>query len=96
MAAIPGDQHVVRFRDFALDLQSGELTQNGSRVLLADQPFRLLAILIRERGSLVTREDLRRELWSEGTFVDFDPSLNAAVKRVREVLGDSAAAPAVR
>jgi Tol biopolymer transport system component/DNA-binding winged helix-turn-helix (wHTH) protein len=83
----------VRFGDFELDLQSGELTQNGSRVLLADQPFRLLAILIRERGSLVTRDDLRRELWSEGTFVDFDPSINAAVKRVREVLGDSAAAP---
>jgi Tol biopolymer transport system component/DNA-binding winged helix-turn-helix (wHTH) protein len=84
---------VVRFGDFELDLQSGDLTQNGSRVLLPDQPFRLLAILIRERGALLTREDLRRELWPEGTFVDFEPSLNAAVKRVREALGDSATAP---
>ena len=81
---------VVRFGDFELDLQSGDLTQNGSRVLLPDQPFRLLAIMIRERGALLTREDLRRELWPEGTFVDFEPSLNAAVKRVREALGDSA------
>ena len=84
---------VVRFGEFQLDLQSGELAHNGSRLLLADQPFRLLAILIRERGTLVTREDLRRELWPEGTFVDFEPSLNAAVKRVREALGDSAVAP---
>jgi Tol biopolymer transport system component/DNA-binding winged helix-turn-helix (wHTH) protein len=84
---------VVRFGDFDLDLQSGELTKSGSRVLLPDQPFHLLAILIRERGVLVTREDLRRELWPEGTFVDFEPSLNAAVKRVREALGDSATAP---
>ena len=84
---------VVRFADFELDLHSGDLTRNGSRVLLPDQPFRLLAILIRERGGLVTREDLRRELWPGGTFVDFEPSLNAAVKRVREALGDSANAP---
>jgi Tol biopolymer transport system component/DNA-binding winged helix-turn-helix (wHTH) protein len=53
----------------------------------------LLAILIRERGTLVTREELRRELWPDGTFVDFEPSLNAAVKRAREALGDSATAP---
>jgi Tol biopolymer transport system component/DNA-binding winged helix-turn-helix (wHTH) protein len=84
---------LVRFGDFHLDLHSGELSQNGSRVLLPDQPFRLLAILIRQRGALVTREDLRRELWPEGTFVDFEPSLNAAVKRVRDALGDSAATP---
>lgn len=84
---------LVRFGEFELNLQSGELCHNGARVLLPDQPFRLLAILIREHGSLVTREDLRRELWSAGTFVDFEPSLNAAVKRLREALGDSATAP---
>jgi Tol biopolymer transport system component/DNA-binding winged helix-turn-helix (wHTH) protein len=88
-----GGGSVVRFGDFKLDLQSGELAHNGSRVLLPDQPFRLLAILIRQRGVLVTRDHLRRELWPEGTFVDFEPSLNAAVKRVREALGDSATAP---
>ena len=84
---------MVRFGDVRLDLQSGELEVAGARVILPEQPFRLLAILIRERGALVTRDDLRRELWPEGTFVDFQPSLNAAVKRVRDVLGDSAAAP---
>jgi Tol biopolymer transport system component/DNA-binding winged helix-turn-helix (wHTH) protein len=83
----------VRFDHFELDLQSGELCHHGNRLLLSDQPFRLLAILLRQRGSLVTREDLRHELWPEGTFVDFERSLNAAVKRLREALGDSAAAP---
>ena len=83
----------VRFGDFLLDLHTGELSRNGSRVLLPDQPFRLLAILIRQRGALVTRDDLRRELWPEGTFVDFESSLNAAVKRVRDALGDSAVSP---
>jgi len=84
---------LVRFGEFELDLQSGELSHNGERLLLPDQPFRLLTILIRERGSLVTRDDLRHELWSEGTFVDFERGLNAAVKRLREALGDSATAP---
>lgn len=56
---------VVRFADFGLDLRSGELSRNGDRLLLPDQPFRLLAILLRERGALVTREDLRHELWPE-------------------------------
>src|SRR5262245_7348597 len=93
MANTATDSPIVRFGDFRLDLRSGELAQNGSRVLLPDQPFRLLAILIRARGALVTRDDLRRELWPQGTFVDFERSLNAAVKRVREALGDSAAAP---
>lgn len=84
---------LVQFGEFRLHLQSGELEQNGSRLILAEQPFRLLAILIRERGALVTRDALRRELWPDGTFVDFEASLNAVVKRVREVLGDSPAAP---
>ena len=57
-------------------------------MLLPDQPFRLLALLIRERGTLVTRETLRHELWSDDTFVDFEAGLNAAIKRLRETLGD--------
>src|SRR5437867_2058832 len=61
--------------------------------LLPDQPFRILAILVKARGALVTREDLRRELWPENTFVDFDHSLNAGVKRLRESISDSATAP---
>jgi DNA-binding winged helix-turn-helix (wHTH) protein len=93
MAAIPGDQHVVRFRDFALDLQSGELTKKGTRFLLPDQPFRILARLVRSPGALVTRDELRRELWRQDTFVDFEHSLNAAIKRLRQVLDDSADSP---
>jgi Tol biopolymer transport system component/DNA-binding winged helix-turn-helix (wHTH) protein len=85
--------HVIRFEEFELDRQSGELWRDGSRVLLPDQPFRLLAHLIREHGHLVTREELHRQLWPGDTFVDFEPSLNAAVRRLREALGDSAVRP---
>jgi TolB-like protein/DNA-binding winged helix-turn-helix (wHTH) protein/Tfp pilus assembly protein PilF len=84
----------LRFNPFELDLESGELWRGTERVLLPDQPFRLLAILIRERGNLVSRETLRHLLWSDDTFVDFEAGLNAAVKRLRETLGDSATAPA--
>jgi Tol biopolymer transport system component/DNA-binding winged helix-turn-helix (wHTH) protein len=84
---------VVQFGEFELDLRTGELVRDHRRVLLPDQPFRLLALLIRERGSLVTRDTLRHELWSDDTFVDFEAGLNAAIKRLRETLGDAAAAP---
>jgi Tol biopolymer transport system component/DNA-binding winged helix-turn-helix (wHTH) protein len=83
----------VRFGEFELDFRSGELRSGARRTLLPDQPFRILATLIRCRGALVTRDDLRRELWPGDTFVDFEPSLNAAVRRLREALGDSAEAP---
>jgi DNA-binding winged helix-turn-helix (wHTH) protein/predicted RNA methylase len=79
----------VRFGDLALDLRSGELTKSGTRLLLPEQPFRILRLLVREPGTLVTRDDLRRELWAENTFVDFEHSLNAAVKRLRKALGES-------
>jgi Tol biopolymer transport system component/DNA-binding winged helix-turn-helix (wHTH) protein len=85
--------HVVRFGGFTLDLRSGELSRGSHRVLLPDQPFRLLVTLIRQPGQLITRETLRQQLWTDDTFVDFEAGLNAAVKRVREVLGDSAASP---
>ena len=81
---------VVRFGEFTLDLRSGELSRGSHCVLLPEQPFRLLVTLIRERGQLVTRETLQRQLWTDDTFVDFEAGLNATVKRVREVLGDSA------
>ncbi|RPH64732.1 MAG: hypothetical protein EHM78_26290 [Myxococcaceae bacterium] len=90
--APPGSQ-VVRFADFALDLRSGELIRDGNRVLLPEQPFRILTLLVRQPGSVVTREDLRREIWRDNTFVDFEHGLNAAVKRLRTMLGDSATAP---
>jgi Tol biopolymer transport system component/DNA-binding winged helix-turn-helix (wHTH) protein len=83
----------VRFGDFELDLQSGEIRRNGSRMLLPEQPFRILALLVRRPGELVTRDELRYELWPADTFVDFEHSLNAAIKRLREALGDSATKP---
>ena len=86
--------HVVRFGEFTLDLRSGELSRGGHRVILPDQPFRLLVTLIRERGQLVTREALQQQIWTDDTFVDFEAGLNATVKRLREALGDSAASPA--
>ena len=87
------DRQVVHFEGFILDLRSGELWKQGVRHLLSEQQFRLLALLLRDRGALVTREDLRRELWPDGTFVDFEPGLNAAMRRLRETLGDSAEVP---
>jgi TolB-like protein/DNA-binding winged helix-turn-helix (wHTH) protein len=85
---------VVRFGDFTLDLRAGEIWRDGgNRVLLPHQGFRLLAVLVRSPGTLVTREDLRHELWADDTFVDFEHGLNSAIKRLREALGESATAP---
>ncbi len=83
----------VRFGSFELDLQSGELRKNGLRVHIADQPLQVLILLLQDPGRLVTREELHRQLWSTNTFVDFEHGLNAAVKRLREVLGDTAENP---
>src|SRR5688500_12148335 len=93
MTAKRAEPQFVRFGEFALDLKSGELSKNGSRLLLPVQPFRILALLVRSPGTLVTRDDLRRELWRDDVFVDFEHSLNAAIKRLRQVLGDPAAVP---
>jgi Tol biopolymer transport system component/DNA-binding winged helix-turn-helix (wHTH) protein len=93
MAAPRQAPDVVQFGEFELDLRTGELARDHRRVLLPDQPFRLLALLIRERGTLVTRDTLQHELWSDDTFVDFEAGLNAAIKRLRETLGDAAASP---
>lgn len=93
MGTTPSDSRAVRFGDFTLDLQSGELFRNGTRLLMPEQPFRILALMVRQPGALLTRDDLRRALWPEDTFVDFEHSLNAAIKRLRETLGDSATAP---
>jgi DNA-binding winged helix-turn-helix (wHTH) protein len=78
----------IEFAGFRLDLQSGELWKGSQRLILAEQPFRILAILTSRPGVLVTRDELRKALWGEDTFVDFEHGLNAAIKRLREVLGD--------
>ena len=83
----------VRFGVFQVNLHTGELWKNGSKIKLEGQPFQILTLLLERPGELVTREELEQKLWPPGTFVDFEHSINTAVKRLREVLGDSAESP---
>jgi DNA-binding winged helix-turn-helix (wHTH) protein/Tol biopolymer transport system component len=83
----------VRFADFALDLSTGELRSNGDKLYLQEKPFQILLLLLERPGQLVTREQLVKQLWPDGIFVDFDQSLNKAVNRLREALRDSAEQP---
>lgn len=91
--ADPDQPGIIRFGSFEVDKRTGELRKNGSRIKLQHQPLQILLVLIERRGDIVTREELRRQLWPQDTFVDFDHSLNAAVKRLREALGESADNP---
>lgn len=84
---------LIRFGVFEADLESRELRKHGRRVRLQDQPFAILAVLLERPGAIVTREELREKLWPADTFVDFDHSLNTAINKIREVLGDSASSP---
>jgi len=84
---------ILRFGVFEADLSTGELRKNGVKVRLQEQPFQILALLLARPGELVTRQDLRDKLWSNDTFVDFDHSLNTAINKLREALGDSASSP---
>jgi len=92
---MPGDSsfRIIRFSTFEVNLQTGELRQRGQKVKLQEQPFQVLTALLERPGELVTREELRSKLWPSDTFVDFDHSLNAAIKRLRDALGESADAP---
>jgi TolB-like protein/DNA-binding winged helix-turn-helix (wHTH) protein len=82
----------LRFGVFEADLRNGELTKEGKRLRLQEQPFRLLALLLERPGELVTREEVRQRLWPQ-TIVDFDHGLNKAISKVRDALGDSAEKP---
>ena len=99
LTCVPADSpvrnrsQVVRFDVFEADLQARELRKSGRRLRVQEQPFSVLAALIARPGAIVTREELRAELWPADTFVDFDHSLNTAVNKLREVLGDSATEP---
>src|SRR5438876_3296843 len=84
---------VIRFGMFEVDLRSGELRRNGLRVRLPEQSFQILAMLLTLAGEVVTREQIRQRLWPNNTIVEFDHSINAAIKRLREALNDSADDP---
>jgi TolB-like protein/DNA-binding winged helix-turn-helix (wHTH) protein/Flp pilus assembly protein TadD len=84
---------IVRFGTFQLDLKARELHKAGMKVKLQDQPFRVLALLVDRAGQVVTREEFRQNIWPSDIYVTFDQSLNNAVKKVRNALGDSAESP---
>ena len=84
---------LLRFSVFEVDLRTGELRKQGLKVKLQGQPFQVLAMLLERPGELVTREEIREKLWPGDTFIDFEHSVNNSIKRVREALGDDAAAP---
>ena len=86
-------EEIFRFGLFEADLRSRELRKNGRKVPLQGQPFQVFAILLRESGKVVTREELRQEVWPGDTFVDFDHGLNTAVTKIRTALGDSTDSP---
>ena len=83
----------VRFGVYEVDLVSEELRKNALKFRLSGQPFQVLTILLDRPGQVVTREELQKKLWPEGTFVDFDHSLNTAINKISEALGDSAENP---
>src|SRR5579859_1285567 len=91
--AVSAHRRMFSFADFTLDLRARELRRDGIRLKLPGQPFAVLAMLVEHPGEVVTREELRAELWQKETFVDFDHSLNVAINKLRETLCDSAEQP---
>ena len=83
----PRDNSVC-FADFCADFDARQLDRNGTRVPLQGQPFHILEILLRKPGAIVSRQTLAEEIWPSGTFVDFEHSLNTAVKKLRKALDD--------
>jgi TolB-like protein/DNA-binding winged helix-turn-helix (wHTH) protein len=88
-----GGLPIWRFGAFELQGRTGELRRNGVVIKLQEQPSRLLLFLLEHAGEIITREDLRQELWSADTFLDFDHALNSRVMKLREALGDSSDSP---
>jgi DNA-binding winged helix-turn-helix (wHTH) protein len=82
-----------RFGAFEADASTGELRRQGIRIKLNAQPFQVLLMLLEHPGEVLTREEIARVLWSDGTFVDYDHGVNSAVNRIREALGDAASSP---
>ena len=93
MGVSTSDRSPFRFGEYELDLPAGVLRKNGIRIRCQEQPLQVLAALLERPGELVTREDLRRRVWPQDTFVDFDQALNTAIKKIRVALNDEADAP---
>src|SRR6266550_1527836 len=93
MGAVGQSSPAIRFGEFEVDVAGHQLRKNGSRIRLQEQPFQILVLLLDRPGEVVTREQLRQKLWPSDTFVDFDHSLNTAVKKLRQALGDSVESP---
>ncbi len=89
----PRPAPLFRFGAFEADPATGELRRQGIRIKLNAQPFQVLVMLLERPGDLLTREEISRRLWPDGTFVDYEHGLNAAVNRIREALGDTASHP---
>ncbi len=88
-----GPRHLLRFGPFVFDPECGQIRKNSTGLKLQGQPIQILQILLERPGEVVTREELRQRLWSSDTFVDFDHSLNTAIKKLRQALGDDAETP---
>jgi TolB-like protein len=93
MDALINSDATLRVGSFELDVESREIRTGSRRVRLQEQPFEILRLMLEHPGAVVTRDELRGRLWPDGTFVDFDHSLNAAIKRLRSALGDNAENP---
>jgi len=88
-------QSRIRFESFELNLHTGELSKAGSRVQLQDQPARLLALLANRHGELVTRDEIHKELWKDGEFVEFEHAVNTAIRKIRIALEDTKDSPRI-
>src|SRR5271167_1643930 len=93
MQGTRSSQRDMRFGVFEVDVRARELRKKGLRVKLQQQPFELLLVLLDRPGEVVSREELRQKLWPADVYVDFDRSLNKAIVKLREALGDSAESP---
>ncbi len=91
--AIARSSNFVRFSVFEVDLRAGELLKQGVKIKLPEQSFQILAMLLQRPGQLVTREEIQKGLWPDDTIVEFENSINAAIRRLRLALGDSADEP---
>lgn len=85
--------NLLRFDAFEVDLRAGELFKAGRKIKLQEQPFQVLAMLLERPGDVVTREEMQKRLWPADTFVDFDHSMNTAIKKLRQALGDDKKKP---